>query len=149
MLRVTYQSRNTPDLIQRTWPELDFHVTPQTRDIDTMLEYYWPTVSDGEPTFNQRWVNFSCLLWIQFRPSCGACSAGRGSTSYSTFCSHIVFFMLRSYIYYIVAQIQTAVTACFSSKQLLPFGFLLGFIMGNIVTGAQVPVPRNLIWRYA
>ena len=33
----------------------------QTRDVDPMSGYCWPTVYDAEPTLAQYWVTVSCL----------------------------------------------------------------------------------------
>ena len=37
-------------------------LTQQTRDIDPMLVYCWPTICDTRPTISHNWVNVSCLL---------------------------------------------------------------------------------------
>ena len=39
-------------------------VSQQKRDIHSMLGECWVSVADGEPTFNQHWVNTSCLLHV-------------------------------------------------------------------------------------
>ena len=39
--------------------------TKQTRDIHPVLVECWASVVDGGPTFNQQWVNVSCLLESQ------------------------------------------------------------------------------------
>ena len=38
-----------------------YHAGGQTRDIDPMSGYCWPTVYDAEPTLAQYWVTVSCL----------------------------------------------------------------------------------------
>ena len=39
----------------------DYHAGGQTRDVDPMSGYCWPTVHDAEPTLAQYWVTVSCL----------------------------------------------------------------------------------------
>ena len=36
----------------------------QTRDVDPMLGWCWPTVCDAGPASNQHWFNASCLLGL-------------------------------------------------------------------------------------
>ena len=48
-----------------------YHAGGQTRDVDPMLGYCWPTVYDAEPTSAQYWVTVSCCLtpcwmWASF-----------------------------------------------------------------------------------
>ena len=38
-----------------------YHAGGQTRDVDPMSGYCWPTVYDAEPTLAQYWVTVSCL----------------------------------------------------------------------------------------
>ena len=39
-----------------------YHAGGQTRDVDPMPGYCWPTVYDAEPTLAQYWVTVSCLM---------------------------------------------------------------------------------------
>ena len=38
-----------------------YHASSQTRDVDPMSGYCWPTIYDAEPTLAQYWVTVSCL----------------------------------------------------------------------------------------
>ena len=38
-----------------------YHAGCQTRDVDPMSGYCWPTVHDAEPTLAQYWATVSCL----------------------------------------------------------------------------------------
>ena len=37
------------------------HAGGQTRDVDPISGYCWPTIYDAEPTLAQYWVTMSCL----------------------------------------------------------------------------------------
>ena len=78
----------------------------QTRDFDPMLDHCWASVVNGGPTLVQHFVDVSCLLGRSL-PAIFIVLPG----SLSLLSIHTV-------------QSQKAVTAHFTSKQLLPFGFV-------------------------
>ena len=39
-----------------------YHAGGQTRDVDPVSGYCWPTVYDAKPTLAQYWVTVSCLM---------------------------------------------------------------------------------------
>ena len=57
------------DQLDVVWLECICALVPRplhgwTQDIETMLTYNWPIITEVGPTINQHWFSISCLLWL-------------------------------------------------------------------------------------